>query len=99
VSFCALAGSAGAVTLSLPVTSGGGWLAAAPGGFTSVSCASASRCVAVGGSGDVVRWNGARWSAPVPLDRDGGGLTGVSCPRSGPCTAVDFDGRQLQFAA
>ena len=50
-------------------------------------------------SGDVIRWNGARWSAPVTVDRHGGGFTGVSCPRSGSCTAVDFAGRQLKVAA
>jgi hypothetical protein len=99
VSFCALAGAAGVVTLTGTVFSGGGWLDAVPGGLTSVSCASARACLAVGESGDMIRWNGARWSAPVVIDRDGGGLTGVSCPPSGSCTAVDFAGRLIRVAA
>jgi hypothetical protein len=98
-SFCALSGVAGAYTLVGDAANGGGLRTLVAGGLTSVSCASARACVAVGGSGDVVRWNGGvRWSAPVIADRDGGGLTGVSCPRSGACTAVDFAGRLIQVA-
>ena len=94
-----MAGASDVLTLAGDVVNGGGLADHVPGGVTAVSCASARACVAVGASGDAVRWNGATWSAPVMVDRDGGGLTGVSCPRSGACTAVDFVGRQLRLAA
>ena len=61
-------------------------------GFTqlsSVSCPSASSCLATG-LGVAERWNGAKWSL-VKIGKPGGtaaDLTGVSCTRAGPCYAV-----------
>jgi Glycosyl hydrolases family 18 len=98
VSFCALASAAGVYTMGGDLSNGGGILNLAPD-LTAVSCASARACVAVGPSGDVIRWNGAGWSAPAVIDRDGGGLSAVSCPRSGSCTAVDFVGRTIHLPA
>jgi hypothetical protein len=67
--------------------------------FNSVSCTTASACMAVGlrvtpgGKGIVVaeRWNGRQWRivaarTPAPL----ADLSGVSCPRPRNCTAVGF---------
>jgi hypothetical protein len=99
VSFCAVSGAAGIWTLTGDAASGGGVLSPVAGGLTAVSCASARACVAVGAAGDLVRWNGAGWSARVMIDGHGGGLTGVSCARSGSCAAVDFAGRTIRITA
>ncbi len=66
--------------------------------FTSVSCPSPSRCVAVGDSfksAEPVRlvetWNGARWSitrTPVPPGTIRSALNGVSCATTTSCFAV-----------
>ena len=55
--------------------------------LTSISCASAGFCVAVGDH-DAVTFDGTTWSAPSPID-SAGGLTGVSCASSARCVAVD----------
>jgi hypothetical protein len=72
-----------------------------PGGatveFTSVSCGSASSCVAVDTSGNALTWNGASWSAPVSVDPGGAGLRSVSCPSSSFCVAVDGDGNAVTW--
>ena len=70
---------------------------AGAGGLTSVSCPSASFCVAVDGSGNVLTYNGSSWSVPKSIDAGGGGLTSVSCPSASFCAAVDNDGNVLTY--
>ncbi len=59
-----------------------------------VSCFSASRCMAVGGTsgGTIAEWfNGTKWSlanAPVPKGAEGPVLNDVSCPSADSCFAV-----------
>ena len=83
---------------------GSGWsIQTAPspngnGSLTSVSCAAASACTAVGSVVDVVDstiltlaegWNGTNWSPQsIPSPASGGSLSGVSCTSSSDCTAV-----------
>jgi hypothetical protein len=68
-------------------------------GLTGVSCASASKCMAVGsytGRSEVNKtlaeaWNGSRWSviaSPNPKGSTGSFLAGVSCFRRSACKAV-----------
>jgi hypothetical protein len=68
-------------------------------GLTSVSCTSASACIAVGGRIDragpqvtlAERWNGTRWSmlkTPNPPGNRGSRLVGVSCTSPAFCIAV-----------
>ena len=54
-------------------------------GLTDVACASNRLCVAVDVAGDVVRWNGRRWSAPR---RVGALFEAVACPTASYCVAV-----------
>ncbi len=70
------------------------------GQLNSVSCASASFCVLVDSSGDVLTWNGLAFSAPASIateppltGTDASGLTAVSCPTPTFCRAVDSVGR------
>jgi hypothetical protein len=66
------------------------------GVLTSVSCASATTCVAVGTRGDAsssvpfaARWNGSTWtSETVPNPSGTGTLTGIACPTATWCVAV-----------
>lgn len=76
------------VQQSVPLPSG-----SISAGLSGASCASARRCVAVGGpSGPFAEsWNGAVWTAertPVPHSLNPGELYGVSCWSSSGCTAV-----------
>jgi hypothetical protein len=65
-------------------------------GFTSVSCASASLCVAVDGTGNALTYNGTSWSQPQSIDPNGSlGLSSVSCASSTFCVAVDGNGNAL----
>lgn len=61
------------------------------GGFdpTSVSCPSASFCVAVLGSGYAVTYDGTTWSQPSGVSSSPSGLSSVSCPTASFCMAVD----------
>jgi len=77
----------------------GGWsppasVAANIGGLYSVSCPTATFCVAAGGSTDgyVQTYNGATWSAPDDIDAGSGGFDSVSCPTASFCMAVDANG-------
>jgi hypothetical protein len=72
----------------------------AQGQLNAVSCATASFCVLVDSSGGVLTWNGASFSAPVPIateppvtGTDASGLTAISCPTASFCRAVDSIGR------
>lgn len=76
------------VQQSVPLPSG-----SVSAGLGGVSCASARRCVAVGGpSGPFAEtWNGVVWTAvstPVPHSLNPGELYGVSCWSSSDCMAV-----------
>jgi hypothetical protein len=65
-------------------------LAGPPNHLSSVSCAAANACTAVGGW-RAVRWNGHRWlveSIPHPARAKGAGMTGVSCSSRVRCVAV-----------
>ena len=73
-----------------------GWGAAANLDFnrevedpTSVSCPSASFCVAVLGSGYAAVYNGTAWSRPARLSSAVGQPDSVSCPTASFCLAVD----------
>ncbi len=56
----------------------------------SVSCTSASACMA-GGDGLAERWNGKKWSLEtIPSPHGGTDLVGVSCVRAGVCYGVGF---------
>jgi phage-related protein len=68
------------------------------GNFRSVSCPTASFCIAVDESGNnALRWNGTSWSRPVTIDPGGFKveLTSVSCASTSFCAAVDTLGRAL----
>lgn len=66
------------------------------GATPALSCPSASFCVAVvAGTGSVVSWNGATWSAPVAVA--GTTLQGVSCVGSHFCATVDGVGDAYLF--
>ncbi len=68
------------------------------GNFRSVSCPSATFCMAVDESGNnALRWNGSSWSRPATIDPGGFKveLTSVSCPSDHFCVAVDTLGRAL----
>jgi hypothetical protein len=56
---------------------------------TSVSCPSASFCMAVLGSGYAARYDGTRWSRPARLASAAGEPDSVSCPAVSFCMAVD----------
>ena len=70
------------------------------GNLRSVSCPSASFCMAVDESGsNALRWNGTGWSAPVSIDSAGTRveLTSVSCASPKFCAAVDTLGRVMTW--
>jgi hypothetical protein len=56
---------------------------------TSVSCPSASFCMAVLGSGYAARYDGTTWSQPTRLPSGAGEPDSVSCPTVSFCMAVD----------
>ena len=69
-------------------------------GLTSVSCATASFCVAVDNSGNALTWNGSSWSTPQTIDSKGilgGGLATVSCPTTSFCQAFDGFGNAVTW--
>jgi hypothetical protein len=70
------------------------------GNFRSVSCPTATFCMAVDESGNnALTWNGASWSQPASIDPGGDRveLTSVSCPSASFCVAVDTLGRILSW--
>ncbi len=82
-----------------------GWQASLSfdGPLVAVSCASASHCVAVGGSGFagsvpvlVTSDGGSTWSA-ASVPRSVGSLQSVSCPTSGLCVAVGVAAATTSF--
>jgi hypothetical protein len=64
--------------------------------LVSVSCPSASFCVAVDYSGHALTYNGTAWSTPVDIDGNNM-LRSVFCPSASFCTAVDGNGRVLTY--
>ena len=56
---------------------------------TSVSCPSASFCMAVLGSGYAAKYDGTTWSQPIELPSAAGQPDSVSCPTVRFCMAVD----------
>jgi hypothetical protein len=69
------------------------------GDLTSISCPSASSCVAVDGDGNALIYNGDSWAKPVAVDADGGnyGLVSLSCPSAGFCAAIDSSGNAVTY--
>lgn len=64
--------------------------------FTSISCASASDCVAVDNGGNAFTFNGSSWSAPDAIDPNNA-LTSVSCASASFCVAVALDGNVFTY--
>jgi hypothetical protein len=62
----------------------------------SVSCPSASFCVAVDVNGNTVTFNGSSWSAPASIDGTNV-LSSVSCPSAAFCAAVDVNGNTVNY--
>jgi RHS repeat-associated protein len=56
-----------------------------------VSCTNSSSCVAVGGSGDEVNYNGTTWGSANPIDLTRG-INAVSCATLNSCVAVGASG-------
>ena len=70
------------------------------GSLRSVSCPTATFCLAVDQSGNnALRWNGTSWSAPASIDPGGDQveLNSVSCASPAFCVAVDSLGRAVQW--
>ena len=71
--------------------------------LSGVSCAGASRCVAVTPGGVAYVYDGSRWSPPQPVDTHAAtagsrqGLTAVSCATERFCVAVDGLGRAVTY--
>lgn len=68
-----------------------GWsgpLAADPAGLREISCAAPRRCAAVDDDGDVLRFDGTRWSAPSAVP-ESSGVAAISCAGPSFCMAVD----------
>ena len=63
----------------------------------SVSCPTASFCVAVDGGGSAVTFDGTAWSVPIDVDPRNS-LSSVSCPSASFCVAVDTSGSALSYA-
>lgn len=69
------------------------------GGLSSVSCPSASFCVAVDDMGNALTYNGHSWSAPGNIDTAGinPNLVSVSCTSRSFCMAVDDQGDAITY--
>src|SRR5271168_2586277 len=60
--------------------------------LTSVSCPTTTFCMAIGGGGSYLTYNGSHWSAPGTILAEDP-VASVSCVSSTFCAAVDYDGR------
>ena len=67
-------------------------------GLVSVSCSSASFCVAVDFDGNAMTYNGSSWSVPVGIKSGGQFLSSVSCPSESFCAAVDDAGNVVTYS-
>jgi hypothetical protein len=99
--FCAAAGGNAVYTTTTADAATPAWAgafdAAAPTGFTGVSCPSPAVCIAVDGEGNVATSpdaTGGGWHV-VHVDVSFAGLTGVSCPTVSFCATVDSAGDVL----
>lgn len=72
-------------------------------GLDSLSCASATFCVAADEGGSVLTWNGTSWSQPaqvVPAAVQYAGIgTSVSCPTVDFCMVINADGDYATYTA
>ena len=66
------------------------------GNLYSVSCPSATFCMAVDEYGYALNFNGSTWSSPLSVDPKGI-LSSVSCPTTTFCAAVDGSGYEVNF--
>ena len=64
--------------------------------ITGVSCATATKCVAVDSVGGALTYNGESWSPATSIDGSNA-LAGVSCPTTSFCVAVDGKGNALTY--
>jgi hypothetical protein len=64
--------------------------------LVSVSCASASLCIAIDSRGNAFTYSGSSWSAPEDIEGQRG-LDSVSCPSTSFCAAVDGAGSVLTY--
>jgi hypothetical protein len=94
--FCAIADGNGDVTLRRH----GSWLPGLPvnagGSFDSISCPTATHCVAIGGAGNAVTFNGRDWSSARRIGPDVS--YHVSCPTVQFCAAVGASGTPTGFS-
>jgi len=111
-SFCAAVvstGVEGEVTTAVSTFDGSTWSAPTPiddpehpVSISAISCVSSSFCVAVGGYGEALTYDGTRWTPPtkVGVADDMGfyrGLTAASCVGPDFCVAVDEAGNAYAF--
>ncbi len=91
-------GMAGASSQITPMTtlkwSAGTTLVSSTGGVRTVSCVSATFCMAGDFSGGVSTYNGTNWSTPVVID-EGHEISAISCPTATFCVATDRVGNYL----
>jgi hypothetical protein len=86
------------VPLATVASATGGWSApslmdsSTPAGLISVSCSSATFCMALNSYGGSLVYNGTSWSAG-PAVMAGDALSSVSCVSSTFCAALDYNGR------
>jgi hypothetical protein len=103
--FCMALASQQGNQAATPTWDGTAWSAAATindpdGKVLSLSCASASFCVAADNVGYFMTWNGTSWSAPVLVDHDtspGPAVYSLTCRSTSFCMAVDNIGQALVF--
>jgi hypothetical protein len=92
------AGSASATTETSHAAklkwSAGTTLVSGSGGVTTVSCASATYCVAGDLTGGVSTYNGTTWSTPVTIDA-AHAIASMSCPTVTFCVATDRSGNYI----
>jgi hypothetical protein len=63
--------------------------------FTSISCASVTRCAAITADGLAAIFNGTSWSTPALVN--GNAVTAVSCSSDGTCTALGEHGYSFSY--
>jgi hypothetical protein len=75
-------------------------------GFSGISCPTASFCAAVDSVGQLVRWDGRRWLAPVQIEPRSSSPTAlppaptsIACTTASFCVAVDSAGAYIEARA
>ena len=61
----------------------------APWGLTTLSCATATSCMASGSTGQTTTWNGTTWSSPMVAVNSPDSISAISCPTPSSCVLVD----------